>query len=557
MNNLADEFRKSYDQYEILNSIGNETWQIKLNNYNKIAVLKKVQNVAVYEKLKNLKIKGVPLIYDIFQKDNENYVIEEFVNGSNLSSIISSKGKFSKKEVRNITIQLCDVLSEIHKAGIIHRDIKPSNILLTNDNIVYLIDFGIARNKNDSTVKDTRHLGTEFYASPEQYGFAQTDKKSDIYSVGKLMLVLLSAKETTENLKDIPYYKVISKCIEIDAAKRYSDAAKLKSALLTPFKTAYIFIAILFIILVAAIILIIRNSNTAVSENKDIKTSPEITSENQSEVITEISEITTTEIATTEVSENTTTEATTINAGSVVPGNSIKPKQTEKPQNNTATPTKPPSQSTNNNTAGSSQSESTNSKNDFTENTLRTDYNNEFGHVYYDGVSPSENPYVNVAIYIPKQANNINFAQGKTAKVYTEQTDKGLNITINGKSVFCANTNNIPHSPLENREANGRTYTITFYDFNHDGMKDIFVVEMPYFLGATAEESDVIYMSGFFIKVNSDLSMTLLGGDKLICQSGYDSITICPDHIMTDNVIGTTFVSYKVENDRVIKYNGI
>ncbi|MGN1318012.1 MAG: serine/threonine-protein kinase [Lachnospirales bacterium] len=545
MKNLADEFRKSFDNYEILCLIGTKTWQIKLKNYNKIAVLKKIDNVSVYEKLKELKIKGIPLIYDIFEKDGESYVIEEFINGNNLSSEIVSRGYFSKNEVKNIVIKLSNILFEIHKANIIHRDIKPSNIILTRDNNIYLIDFGIARSKNDSTISDTRHLGTEFYASPEQYGFAQTDKRSDIYSIGKLMIVLLKGKETTKDLKNIPYYNIISKCTEIDSAKRYSDVYKLKSALLISDKIIYCIIASLLIILILLLIIIKAKNKEEIIKTTEITT----------EIISETNVETTTIMLQTEISQATTTEITTLK-----PNNDTttlkKGTGTSTPQQS-VTPSQKPANTENTTNNSSSQSSSTKNQTDYDENTLCTNYENDLGRIYYDGIDPFQNPYINIGEWSPKQVNNITFSQGKSAKVFAEQTTKGLNITINGQTIQCPNTGNVAHTPLENKVPNGRSHTAIFYDFTGDGIKDIFVVEMAYYLGNTADDSDVLYLSGFFIKVNSNLQMTLLGGDKLLCQSGYDQITICPDHILTENTIGTTFLSYKIENDKVIKYNGI
>ena len=232
MEDLLNEFRKNYDNYEIINLIGKDTWQIKLNNYNKIAILKKIKNINIYKKLKNMNIKGIPKIYDIFEKDGKTYIIEEYINGDTLQNILASKGKISPSEVMNIIIKLCDILIQIHNVAIIHRDIKPSNIILTSDNAVYLIDFGIARNKNNNAANDTKCLGTEFYASPEQYGFAQTDNKSDIYSIGKLMTVLLTGREDIKNISKLPYHRIIKKCIKIDSADRYKNISKLKMALI-------------------------------------------------------------------------------------------------------------------------------------------------------------------------------------------------------------------------------------------------------------------------------------------------------------------------------------
>lgn len=261
MDDLLNEFKENYDNYEIINLIGKDTWQIKLNNYNKIAILKEIKNINIYRKLKSMNIKGIPKIYDIFEKDGKTYIIEEYINGDTLQNILASQGKISPPEVMYIVIKLCDILTQVHNANIIHRDIKPSNIILTSDNAVYLIDFAIARNKNNNAVNDTKRLGTEFYASPEQYGFAQTDNRSDIYSIGKLMTVLLTGKEEIKNINKLPYYRIIKKCVKIDSANRYKNTSKLKRALII--KKYYI---IPSIFLIALLVLFFMKYNVLLSK---------------------------------------------------------------------------------------------------------------------------------------------------------------------------------------------------------------------------------------------------------------------------------------------------
>ena len=87
--------------------------------------------------------------------------------------------------------ELCEVLVFLHGYGIIHRDIKPSNLLLAPDGHIRLIDFDAAREGKPSADNDTRLLGTRGYAPPEQYGFAQTDSRADIYAAGVTMKQLL------------------------------------------------------------------------------------------------------------------------------------------------------------------------------------------------------------------------------------------------------------------------------------------------------------------------------------------------------------------------------
>ena len=108
----------------------------------------------------------------------------------------------------------------------IHRDIKPENIFYDRKH-VYLFDFDIARNYHENQKRDTTVLGSQGYAAPEQFGFYQTDARSDIYSLGVLYHVLL-----TNNLPRECNYQgfeknVIDKMISIDPYKRYQDMQEI------------------------------------------------------------------------------------------------------------------------------------------------------------------------------------------------------------------------------------------------------------------------------------------------------------------------------------------
>lgn len=110
-------------------------------------------------------------------------------------------------------------------------DIKPSNIIVGLDDKVKFIDFDIAREYNDAGIKDTELLGTAGYAAPEQFGFAQTDVRTDIYAFGILYNYLLTGKHIQDKFYDGTAGDIISKCISIDPVKRYQNAKEVKEAL--------------------------------------------------------------------------------------------------------------------------------------------------------------------------------------------------------------------------------------------------------------------------------------------------------------------------------------
>ena len=187
---------------------------------------------ALYETLKEISNPHIPAIYRLIEQDGKLLVVEEYVEGRTLAELIQSmpSQRIDESLAVNILRQLCECLAPLHEKGIIHRDVKPSNIILTKDNIVKLIDFGIARTEKQEAGNDTEFLGTRGYAPPEQYGFGQTDARSDIYALGVTMQRALG-KEYSGYLKD-----VLLRCTALDPANRYPSVEALKYDLENPKK---------------------------------------------------------------------------------------------------------------------------------------------------------------------------------------------------------------------------------------------------------------------------------------------------------------------------------
>lgn len=183
----------------------------------------------VYKKLQDIDCVHIPKIYEIFETENELILIEEYINGITLQSILEEKTKLDEDIVIKYMIDLCNALYEIHSIDppIIHRDIKPLNIMITNDNILKLIDFDISRIYKHGENMDTTLLGTKGYASPEQFGFEQTDCRSDIYALGVMMNVLSVGKHIKEEENQGLLKDIIKKCTNISADKRYQDVLEL------------------------------------------------------------------------------------------------------------------------------------------------------------------------------------------------------------------------------------------------------------------------------------------------------------------------------------------
>jgi|GEM_PF-1804108 serine/threonine protein kinase len=139
----------------------------------------------------------LPIVFDAFSENNRLFLAMEFIEGETLAAIRARRGPIPEQEVRSWLEQLCDVLEYLHgqQPPIIFRDLKPANVMLQPDGIIKLIDFGIARLFKAEQTHDTTQLGTEGYSPPEQYGWGQTDARSDIYALGKLAWSLLTGQD--------------------------------------------------------------------------------------------------------------------------------------------------------------------------------------------------------------------------------------------------------------------------------------------------------------------------------------------------------------------------
>lgn len=173
----------------------------------------------VYQMLKETSHPCLPKIYDVIVSEDSTTVIEEYIEGQ-----AAGAEDLSKKQFLRAVWELCSVLELLHRKGIIHRDIKPSNILIATDGHLSLIDFDAARLYRKEAEQDTRLLGTRGFAPPEQYGFAQTDERADIYALGVTLERLLGGKKKT------CYRKIIMKCTSLDPDKRYQSVKQVRRA---------------------------------------------------------------------------------------------------------------------------------------------------------------------------------------------------------------------------------------------------------------------------------------------------------------------------------------
>ena len=134
-------------------------------------------------------------VYDVGREGNINYIVMELIEGDTLNKIIEREAPMDYRKVIDISKQVAAALRVAHKNKIIHRDVKPHNIMITEDGVAKLADFGIARAVNDATLSTgSKIVGSVHYFSPEQARGNYVDERSDIYSLGIVMYEMLTGK---------------------------------------------------------------------------------------------------------------------------------------------------------------------------------------------------------------------------------------------------------------------------------------------------------------------------------------------------------------------------
>ena len=192
---------------------------------------------------------GLPKTCGIFTEQGLDYLTMDYIEGKTLEEILtSSKKPLSEEKAVKWTGELCEILDYLHnsfKAPIVYRDLKPSNIIITPDDKLKLVDFGIARYYNPDKSTDTFSYGSPGYAAPEQYrGRGQSSPQSDVYGLGVILYQMLTLYDPSVKPFTFPSMKtlnpsvrpgmedIIRRAIEMEPLKRYISVNDFRDSLL-------------------------------------------------------------------------------------------------------------------------------------------------------------------------------------------------------------------------------------------------------------------------------------------------------------------------------------
>ena len=231
------------DEFEL--SLYKEITQLKTGKHENVVLVQHAQNdkifvkktltnynKKVYVQIKDNPHDNISKVIDTFNIDNQFVVIEEYINGETLDELVEKCGTIPEEIVKDIVLDICEGLEHMHSLSppVIHRDIKPNNIVMSNDGVLKIIDFNASRLYTATSTQDTVAFGTYGYAAPEQYGFAESDARSDIYSLGILMNYMLTAEHPRDNMHQGKFKYIIEKCINISPEHRYANIEEFKRA---------------------------------------------------------------------------------------------------------------------------------------------------------------------------------------------------------------------------------------------------------------------------------------------------------------------------------------
>lgn len=298
---LPEDMQEHWTVYECLKeSEDSSTFLVKETATGILCVLKWGRNrqaeflrneMEIMKKMADRKLSGIPKAYRIFEENGKVYLVREYIEGMSLAQMVLQKGGISEAEICRISRKICQTAEQFQNPDepMIHRDIKPENIVVTPGGEVVFIDFGTMRSYKKDGSRDTFVVGTRGTAAPEQYGYTQTDQRTDVYAIGQTMLYMVSESYEMNQLSECAVSrrmkKIIEKACSFEPDKRYGDAAQLRRAVekcqANNRKKVYKKAGAVFGLIAAGYILAIFSPDGTVIENKRIETAEQSAAEEQ------------------------------------------------------------------------------------------------------------------------------------------------------------------------------------------------------------------------------------------------------------------------------------
>jgi len=195
---------------------------------------------------------NIVTLYDFQHAGGRSFITMEYVEGATLKKVLTKMAKVPIPNALKIIYQCCQGLEYAHKQGIIHRDIKPSNIMINKQNVIKIMDFGLAKVMGEETITEPGAIsGTVLYMSPEQLLGHELDRTTDLYALGLVFYELVAGKHpfgegdaAYHNIHTIPrppkelrpdlpdnLNAIILKCLEKDRSKRFQSALQFGLAI--------------------------------------------------------------------------------------------------------------------------------------------------------------------------------------------------------------------------------------------------------------------------------------------------------------------------------------
>lgn len=243
-----------FQKYKILGLLGRGgtakvylAEHIKLKSYRAIKCISKYHPLYDLQRneafiLKNLKHSCIPIIYDIEEDEEGSYIVEQYLEGENLTDYIEARGILSEDIIIQYGIQLCDLIHYLHsiERPVLYVDLKPDNIIVS-DGILKLIDFGSALYR-DELLDGQDYTGTRGYAAPEIYNRQKIDERCDVYGIGMLLyymatgILIKKGQTDINNIDQVGFCSnklknVINHCLKFHPSQRYASVLKLQKQL--------------------------------------------------------------------------------------------------------------------------------------------------------------------------------------------------------------------------------------------------------------------------------------------------------------------------------------